>query len=71
LHLVGILFLHINDDAGQNHIKNFLLLFSIVNVSNSEVWFGSNGFSRCRTHCLTDIWHYVLYSWVYVVPTIH
>jgi len=26
LHLVGILFTHINDDAGQNRIKNIVII---------------------------------------------
>jgi len=33
LHLVGILFPHINDDAGQNHIKftfSFLPLMAVL-----------------------------------------
>jgi len=34
LHLVGILFPHINDDAGQNHIK-----FHVVSLG----WFNQKG----------------------------
>jgi len=30
LHLVGILFSHINEDAGQNHIKYLLLLLLLI-----------------------------------------
>jgi len=36
LHLVGILFPHINDDAGQNHIKLGFSCFAITSIVHPE-----------------------------------
>ena len=49
LHLVGILFPHINDDAGQNHIKFifyvFISIYNSVHVSSTSC--SSSGETNC------------------------
>jgi len=45
LHLVGILFPHIYDDAGQNHFKftNFNLNLALTTYSESGEMWGAHG----------------------------